>query len=156
MQISESYPLLGALIHKRQMTEALHVAKMKKAWPAASVLADKIWGRLFDYGNEYQAVVIEFVQAGAEFPVAGMGVNYSLRQRKTASKENHPDLEWSEYNEKVMALTLGKMRGHKFNGVTHGHTLHVFNWIINHDECYQYLETSANDMKGMIDALAAE
>jgi hypothetical protein len=142
---------------ERQMTETFHVAKMKKAWPVASVLDDKAWGKLFDYGNEYQAVVIEFVRAGAEFPVAGMGLNYSLRPRKTASKgDGDPDLEWNEYNEQVMALTLGKMRGRKFDGITRGHTLHVFNWIINHDECYKYLETSVNDMKGKIDALAAE
>jgi hypothetical protein len=142
---------------ERQMTEAFHVAKMKKAWPMASVLDDKAWGKLFDYGNQYQAVVIEFVQAGAEFPVAGMGLNYSLHKRKTSSKEDHdPALEWNEYNEQVMVLTLGKMRGRKFGGVTQGHTLHVCNWIINRDECYKYLETSVDDMKGRIDALAAE
>jgi hypothetical protein len=137
---------------ERQMTETFRVAKIKKAWPVVSVLDDKVWGKLFDYGNEYQAVVIEFVQAGAEFPVVGMGLNYSLRQRKTTS----PDLEWNEYNEGVIALTLGKMRGRRFDGVTQGHTLHVYNWIINHNACYQYLETSINDIKGKIDAVAAE
>jgi hypothetical protein len=48
------------------------------------------------------------------------------------------------------------MRGRKFAGVTHGDTLHVYNWIVNHDECFQYLETSVDDMKEKMDAFVAE
>jgi hypothetical protein len=135
---------------ERRMTENFYVGKMKKTWPNASVLEDKAWGKLFDYANEYQSVVVEFVRAGGEFPIAGMGLNYSLRDGRTASKEA------MDYDEQVMALTLGKMRGRKFAGVTHGDTLHVYNWIINHDECFQYLETSVDDMKANLDAFAAE
>ena len=135
---------------ERRMTENFYVGKMKKTWPNASVLEDKAWGKLFDYANEYQSVVVEFVRAGGEFPIAGMGLNYSLRDGRTASKEA------MDYDEQVMALTLGKMRGRKFAGVTHGDTLHVYNWVINHDECFQYLETSVDDMKAKVDAFAAE
>ena len=85
-----------------------------------------------------------------------MGLNYSLRIRKTSSSEGKgPDLEWNGYKERLMALTLGKMRGRKFDGVTERDTLHIFNWIISDYECYQYLETSVNDMKEKLDALAA-
>src|SRR5271155_376161 len=126
---------------ERQMTEHFYVGKMKKSWPPASVLKDKAWGKLFDYGNEYQTVVVEFIPAGAEFPVAGMGLTYSLRDRNTAYRDT------LEHNQQAMVLTLGKMRGRKFDGITNGYTLHLFNWIINHDECFRYFETSIDNMK---------
>ena len=137
-------PLLGKtgearIRAERHMTEALHVGKIKKSSPIASVMDDKAWGKFFDYANEYQTVVIDFFEAGGEFPVAGMGLSYSLRDRRIASRD--PAAEWNEYNERVMALTLGKMRGRKFDGVTQGHTLHVFNWTIAHERCFQFLET---------------
>ena len=135
---------------ERRMTENFYVGKIKKTWPNASVLEDKAWGKLFDYANEYQSAVVEFVRAGGEFPIAGMGLNYSLRDGRNASKEA------LDYDEQVMALTLGRMRGRKFAGVTHGDTLHVYNWIVNHDECFQYLETSVDDMKEKMDAFVAE
>ena len=137
---------------ERHMTETLHVGKLKKTWQAAAVLDDKAWGKLFDYSNDYQAVVIGFVPPGAEFPVAGMGLHYSLRAASRMAR--NPELEWNEYNQQMMALTPGKMRGRKFDGLMSGHTLHVFNWVIARDTCYQYLETSVADMKRKIDALA--
>jgi hypothetical protein len=92
------------------MTEAFHVGKMKKEWPAASVLADKVWARLFDGGNAYQAILVEFMPAGAEFPITGMGLHCSLRIRKaTGVQELDPSAD--DYNAEVLALTLGKMRG---------------------------------------------
>jgi hypothetical protein len=152
-------PLLGKtgearIRAERHMTEALHVGKLKKSWPIASVMDDKAWEKFFEYSNEYQTVTVDFIPAGGEFPVAGMGLSYSLRDRRIASRD--PGAEWNEYNERVMALTLGKMRGHKFDGVKRGHTLHVFNWTIAHDRCFQYLETSADDMKTTLDTFAAQ
>jgi hypothetical protein len=140
---------------ERQMTESFHVAKMKKAWPIGSVLADKSWSRLFNYENEYQTILMEFVQTGAEFPFAGIGLTYSLRGRKTAANSDVSDLQ-EEYKKQMMGLTLGKMRGHEIAKLEPGHTLHVFNWIINHDECYRQLETSIGGMKRSLDAFAAE
>ncbi|MGC2412415.1 MAG: hypothetical protein WA459_06940 [Stellaceae bacterium] len=69
------------------MTEAFHVGKTRKEWPADTVLADKGWGKLFDPANEYQAVIIEFIDAGDEFPIAGMGLNCTLRARRAAASQ---------------------------------------------------------------------
>jgi hypothetical protein len=61
-----------------------------------------------------------------------------------------------EYSQQLMALTLGKMRGRRFGGVSGGDTLHLFSWVISHDSCYEYLATSVDDVKGRLDALAEE
>jgi hypothetical protein len=137
---------------ERQMTEALHVGKLKKSWSAADVLNDKVWARLFDQGNDYQAVMIEIVPQGAEFPIAGMGLHGSLRSR--LARNAGP--EGNAYNEQMMALTLGKMRGRTFGSVTSGHTVHLHNWVIAHDTGYRYLATSAAEMKQDLDTLAAD
>ena len=42
-----------------------------------------------------------------------------------------------------MADTLAVMRGRPFDPLALGATWHVFKWVINHDDCYQYLGTSA-------------
>jgi len=142
---------------ERHMTESFHVGKVKKSWPTASALADKAWRKLFDYESGYQTVVARYVPEGAEFPCAGIGLSYSLRDRKTASKVGHPgEVGWSEYNEQLMALTLGKMHARSFDGVICGETLHLCNWVINHDQCYRYLETSIDKMKGSLDVFAGE
>jgi hypothetical protein len=49
---------------ERQMTEAFHVGKTRKSWPAASVLADKAWARLFDAANEYRRSSSTFCRRG--------------------------------------------------------------------------------------------
>jgi hypothetical protein len=137
---------------ERQMTESLHVGKIKKEGPTAAVLADKAWGRLFDDANAYQAITVEFVPPGGEFPIAGMGLHRSLRSRSAAVSA---DAEWSEYNAQLTALTLGKMRGRRFDRLIHGHTLHAFNWVINHADRLGYMDTSIDDMKLRLDRLAA-
>jgi hypothetical protein len=137
---------------ERQMTETLHVGKIKKEYPAASVLTDKAWGRLFDHANQYQAISIEFVPADGDFPIAGMGLNCTLRSPRSATPA---DAEWEEYNAQLMALTLGKMRGRRFDRLMPGHTLHVFNWVVNHADCLRYIGTSIDDMKSRLDRLAA-
>jgi hypothetical protein len=135
---------------ERQMTQSLHVGKLKKAWPTTAVLSDKVWARLFDCDNEYQSVIVEFVPDGAEFPIAGMGLSCSLRS------PSRNDEEWNAYNAKLMAITLGKMRGRRFDPVEHGDTVHVFNWVIAHDTCLDYVATSVAGMARQLDALAAE
>ena len=140
---------------ERQMTEAFHVGKMKKQWPAASVLADKGWARVFDGANAYQAIVVEFMPAGAEFPIAGMGLHGSLRIRKAAGAvELDPSAD--DYNAAVLALTLRKMRGRNVGELPQGHTEHLFSWVINHADCLRHLDTTLDDMQARLEALASE
>jgi hypothetical protein len=139
------------------MTEACYVAKMKKTLPMASVMEDKAWGKLFDYENNYQTIAVEFLQAGAEFPYAGIGLSYSLRDRETAPILGRgPDSERKEYEDLLTALTLDKMRGRRLGRITQGHTLHLYAWIINRDECYRRFETSIDGMKEALDTFATE
>jgi hypothetical protein len=140
----------------RQMTENLHVGKVRKTWLTEALLADKTWAKFFDYAQDYQSVVLELIPAGAEFPVAGMGLNYALRDRKSATPTKpNAGADDIDYDEHVFALTLAKMRGHEVAGFTAGHTAHVFTWVINHDDTLRYLGTSLDNMKARLDALAA-
>ena len=140
----------------QQMTENLYVGKVKKTWPTEALLADKAWAKFFDYTQDYQSIVLELIPAEAEFPVAGMGLHYALRNRKSATPAKPDagagDIDYSEY---VFALTLAKMRGHEIDGFTAGHTAHLFTWVINHDDTLCYLGTSLDDMKARLDALVA-
>jgi hypothetical protein len=140
---------------ERQMTEAFHVGKTRKSWAAASVLADKAWARLFDAANEYQAIVVDFLPAGGEFPIAGMGLHGSLRMRKAVSSPALDPLA-DEYTAAVLALTLRKMRGRDFGELPPDHTVHLFSWVINHADCLQHLDTTPGDMKARLDALASD
>ena len=54
-----------------------------------------------------------------------------------------------------MAITLNKMRGRPFDPAPVVNTVHVFNWVLNHADCYTYLGTSIGDMKDRIDEFAA-
>jgi len=55
-----------------------------------------------------------------------------------------------------LANTLRVMRDRQFNPLTLGATWHVFKWVINHADCYQYLESSASDMEKQLDGFATE
>ncbi|MFL5267834.1 MAG: hypothetical protein ACJ8AH_14760 [Stellaceae bacterium] len=140
---------------ERQMTEAFHVGKMKKEWPAASVLADRAWARLFEVGNAYQAIVVECMPAGAEFPIAGMGLHRSLRIRKAAGAVGL-DAAVDDYDAALLAMTLSKMRSRTVSEVAQGHTVHLFSWVINRAECLRHLNTTLDDLKARLDALAFE
>jgi hypothetical protein len=47
------------------------------------------------------------------------------------------------------------MRGRPFERAPVVNTVHVFNWVLNHADCYRYLGTSIGDMKDRIDDFAA-
>ena len=47
------------------------------------------------------------------------------------------------------------MRGRPFDALALGATWHVFKWVINHADCYQYLRTSAALMEQQLDGFAA-
>ena len=52
--------------------------------------------------------------------------------------------------------TLSVMRGRPFTEVTYSATLHAFQWVTNHADCYEFLNTSVSDMGQRIDRFAAE
>ncbi|HEX3521540.1 MAG TPA: hypothetical protein VHT52_05575 [Stellaceae bacterium] len=146
----------GGLIRirtERQMTEKFHVGKTRKEWPADAVLADKAWGKLFDPANEYQAMIVEFIDAGGEFPIAGMGFNCTMRGRRAAASNREADAD--AYNTQALALTIAKMHGRETHDAVPGETVHLYNWVINHPGCLARLGTSIGEMTARLDALAA-
>ena len=63
--------------------------------------------------------------------------------------------QWREHYEQQLAETLSRMRGRPFEKAPIVKTVHVFNWVLNHADCYRYLGTSIGDMKDRIDDFAA-
>ena len=47
------------------------------------------------------------------------------------------------------------MRGRPFERAPVVNTVHVFNWVLNHADCYGYLGTSTGEMKDRLDDFAA-
>jgi hypothetical protein len=145
----------GGLIRvrtERQMTAAFHVGKTRKEWSADTVVADKAWGKLFDSANEYQTLIIEFIDAGGEFPIAGMGLNCTFRMRRTAASSR--ETEADAYNARALAQTIAKMHGRETRDAVPGETVHLYNWVINHPDCLARLGTSIGEMTARLDALA--
>jgi hypothetical protein len=132
---------------EKRMSESASVGKTKKTLPASGFLSDKIWGKLFDGASDYQTVLVTFVPTGAECGIAGIGLQRSF---------NEPEGRGREYSGKQMADTLGAMRGRPFDIAALGGTWHVFKWVINQEDCYQYLRTSAGEMERELDRFAAE
>jgi hypothetical protein len=130
---------------EKRMTERAYVGKTRKTLPVSAFQRDKSWQKLFDAGGNYQTVLATFVPEGAQNPVAGVGFQVGM--------ENHP-AQWRQHYEQQLADTLSRMRGRPFERAPAVNTVHVFNWILNHDDCYAYLGTSIGDMKSRIDEFA--
>ncbi len=135
---------------EKRMTETAYVGKTKKTLPISAFFDDKTWKKIFDYGSNYQTALVTFFPIGAEYPIAGVGLQFSLED---TAKYNGT---WKDHYEQQMADTLSTMRGRTFPKAAHSKTLHLFNWVINHADCYQRLGTSVGDMERQIDAFAAE
>ncbi|MGO9923251.1 MAG: hypothetical protein ACLQIB_52205 [Isosphaeraceae bacterium] len=131
---------------EKQMTRSFHVGKTKKKLPVSGFLSDKIWGKLFDCASDYQTVLVTFVPNNADCAIAGVGLQHSLRELAARS---------TEHRDKRVAETLGTMRGRPFEVLPIGDTWHVFKWVINHEDCYQYLGTHPGDMEQQLDGFAA-
>jgi hypothetical protein len=69
--------------------------------------------------------------------------------------EHYPE-QWREHYEQQVADTLTKMRGRPFDRAPVVNTVHVFNWVLNHADCYRYLGTSIDEMKDRIDHFVAQ
>ena len=130
---------------EKQMTERAYVGKSQKTLAVSDFPGDKTWKKLFDPAGNYQTVLAAIVPQDAEYPIAGIGLQVGL--------EHYP-AQWREHYEQQMADTLTRMRGRPFERAPVVHTIHVFNWVLNHADCYAYLGTSTDDMKQRIDDFA--
>jgi hypothetical protein len=130
---------------EKQMSESAYVGKTKKNPPVSDFLSDKLWGKLFDQAGNYQTVLVEFVPKDGDHPVAGIGLQHSMDEHGQKYKEQY---------EKQLGETLTAMRGRPFGALELRGTWHVFKWIINHEDCYEYLATSAAAMDQQLDTFA--
>ena len=131
---------------EKHMTAKAYVGKSKKTLSVSDFQRDKTWTKLFDDGSNYQSVFAAFFPQDAEYPIAGIGLQVGL--------EDYPE-QWREHYEQKLADTLAGMRGRPFEKAPIADTVHVFNWVINHDDCYAYVGTSIGDMKDRIDEFVA-
>ena len=132
---------------EKRMTERAYVGKTRKTLPASAFRREKIWHKLFDAASKYQTVLATIVPNAAEYPIAGVGLQVGLEQ--------YPE-QWREHYEQQVANTLSTMRGRPFERAPVVNTVHVFTWVLNHADCYSYLNTSTVDMKDRIDEFAAQ
>jgi len=131
---------------EKRMTERAYVGKMRKTLPLAEFLREKAWIKLFDAASNYQTVIAEVLEKSGPYPIAGVGVQIGL--------ESYPE-PWRDHHEQKMAETLSTMRGRPFDKTPVINTVHVFMWVLNHADCYQYLGTSMDDMKKRLDDFAS-
>jgi hypothetical protein len=132
---------------EKQMTAKFHVGKTKKSLPCSNFLKDKIWGKLFELAGNFQSVFVSFLPEGAECAIAGIGLQQSLKE---------PGDAWRAQHEKHVAATLATMRGRPCVNLSVGSTWHLFKWIVNQEDCYKLLQTSAAEMTEQLDQFATE
>ena len=132
---------------EKRMTARAYVGKSRKTLPLSTFHREKTWHKLFDPASNYQTVLASIFPKDAEYPIAGIGLQVGL--------EDYPD-EWREHHERQLADTLSKMRGRPFDRAPVVNTVHVFNWVLNHADCYTYVGTSIDDLKDRIDDFAAQ
>jgi hypothetical protein len=132
---------------EKRMTERAYVGRSQKTLPVSEFQHDKTWSKLFDQASNYQTVLAAIVPRDAEYPIAGIGLQAGL--------EHYPE-QWREHHEQQLADTLSKMRGRQFGRAPVVHTVHVFNWVLNHADCYEYMGTSIDDMKDRLDDFAVK
>jgi len=131
---------------EKRMTARAYVGKTRKTLPVSTFQRDKAWHKLFDQASTYQTVLASIVPKDGDYPIAGVGLQVGLEQ--------YPE-QWRSHYEQQMADTLTRMRGRPFDPAPVVNTVHVFNWVLNHADCYTYLGTSIGDMKDRIDDFAA-
>jgi hypothetical protein len=132
---------------EKQMSESAYVGKTKKNLPVSDFLSDKLWAKLFDQAGNYQTVLVDFVPNEGDHPIAGIGLQHSMNEHGARYKEQY---------ETQLVETLTTMRGRPFGALALGGTWHVFKWIINHEDCYKYLATSAAAMHQQMDSFASQ
>ena len=131
---------------EKRMTPRGYVGKSRKTLPVPAFARDKAWQKLFDHASRYQTVLATIWPRDAEYPIAGIGLQVGM--------EEHPE-QWRAHYEQHVADTLSKMRGRPFAPAPVVNTVHLFNWVLNHADCYGYLGTSIGDLKDRLDDFAA-
>ena len=131
---------------EKQMTGRAYVGRSQKTLPLSDVLQDRAWRKLFDHASNYQTVLAPIFPEHAAYPIAGVGVQVGL--------EHYPE-QWRAHYEQQLADTLSKMRGREFEKAPVARTVHVFEWILNHPDCYSRLNTSIDEMKNRLDDFAS-
>ena len=139
------------------MTEAFHVGKVKKQSPPGELMRDKAWSRLFATEREFQTIAIEWLPPDGGLPIAGAGVSFTLRKpRSSLPRLAQQQADAAEYERRLTAATLGKMRGRRFAEVDPGYTGHLFDWVLNADACWRAVGANAVDMQTRLDRTAAD
>jgi hypothetical protein len=132
---------------EKRMTPKAYVGKSRKTLPLSAFHREKTWHKLFDPASNYQTVLASVFPRDAEYPIAGIGLQVGL--------EDYEE-QWREHHEQQLADTLSRMRGRPFDRAPVVNTVHVFNWVLNHADCYSYMGTSIGDLKDRIDLFAAQ
>src|SRR4029453_12122077 len=101
---------------EKRMTQRAYVGKSQKTLPVSEFREDKAWRKLFDHSSNYQTVLATIYPKGAEFPIAGVGLQVGLEQ--------YPE-QWREHYEQQLAEPLSKMRGRPFDKAPIVNTVHV-------------------------------
>ena len=112
---------------EKRMTPRAYVGKSRKTLPLSAFQSDKTWHKLFDPASNYQTVLASIFPKDAEYPIAGIGLQVGMEQYEE---------QWREHHEQQLADTLSKMRGRPFDRAPVVNTVHVFNWVLNHADCY--------------------
>jgi hypothetical protein len=132
---------------EKRMTQRAYVGKSQKTLTVSELQHHKTWKKLFDDANNYQTVLAAIFPKDAEYAIAGIGLQVGLEQ--------YPE-QWRGHYEQKLADTLTKMRGRPFDRAPVANSVHMFNWVLNHADCYAYLGTSIGDMKDRIDDFVAQ
>jgi hypothetical protein len=131
---------------EKRMTARAYVGKSRKTLAASAFQRDQAWRKLFDATGNHQTVLATIFPKDADYPIAGVGLQVGM--------ERHEE-RWRDHYEQRLADTLSKMRGRPFEKAPVVNTIHVFNWVLNHADCYAYLATSIGAMKAGIDAFSS-
>ena len=123
------------------------------SWPIPVGKTENVRWMILSQGAGFNGGTATIRLSGPDGPVFSKG---AMRGFKFHNGQflNHltPGKEYA----KQMAKTPTVMRGRPFAEEAYRNTLHVFKWITNHADCYEYLKTSAGDMAQQIDRFAAE
>ena len=80
---------------ERRMTAGFTVGKVKKAWPAATLLSDKAWGKFFAETEDYQSVRVDYLpdaRASAGTEIVKITFGCTQRENMGLSEINNVDV----------------------------------------------------------------